>query len=176
MLNIHRISKLLFVLALFILFGFGCNNQKASTKNDKTTVSNDNNKAKIPNDFFLSVERTPCYGTCATYKAEVDAKGVVNYYGKRFVANIGSFTKTLKDADLKSLYTLMSGANFSQFQENYDDPGVSDLPTFMIEYQANGKRKKVTARAKYPKELGELLVAIEEKIGKEGYVKKEDKK
>lgn len=170
----YEIPKLVLVfgISLLTINFWSCNNTKNTEKTKNQTVMT---KVRIPSDFYLILERTPCYGTCPTFKLEVDPKGVVKYEGKRFVPNLGSFTKTLPEEVLQKIYERLKGAELFKYQDNYDQPGVSDLPTCKLHYRAGGKLKEISMRANTPKELDALTVELEKMIGEDNYIKVENK-
>ena len=67
---------------LFILVLFSCGSSK---KNTETKVK------EIKKELVISLERTPCYGTCPIYKMEIFSDGSAFYHGERFVDRIGDY-------------------------------------------------------------------------------------
>lgn len=128
-------------------------------------------KAKIGKDFSLSIERTPCRGTCPAYKMYIDRKGNIDYEGIRGVKNIGKFHKKLTKSQLKTIVGTIEKANFFTFQEKYDKDGLADVPACTLSYTNNGKSKSIYQRFEIPEVLEKMTAEVEKLIGEEGYQK-----
>ncbi|MCS7086775.1 MAG: DUF6438 domain-containing protein [Bacteroidia bacterium] len=124
-------------------------------------------------DFFFSVKKTPCYGQCPVYELNVHADGTVVYNAVRFTEQTGTFTKTLSAARLQELKNAVRQSPFFSWDTLYDNAGISDLPSTIVEISLDGRRKKVVNRHKGPKDFKIWLDKWESLVGKEGYVKKE---
>jgi len=171
--QLFRISFGYGLISLLLLSNIGCNNTKATEKTKTKNASNTPPIVKIPSDFYLCIERTPCYGTCPSFKVEVDAKANVKYYGKRFIPLLGNYTKVLPEEVFQKIVSRLQGAQLFKYQDKYDEPGISDLPSCILTYKAGGKQKVISMRAKFPDELNSLTTEIEKLIGTEDYTKVE---
>jgi hypothetical protein len=123
----------------------------------------------IPKDFSFSLERTPCFGSCPVYKLTVNAAGKVDYFGSSFAQPTGKQEKQLTKDQVAELEKLLSSSAFFDFADKYDNQGISDLPSTIIGYAANGKTKQVVCRTNCPEKLITLIRSAETIIGKEGY-------
>ncbi len=135
--------------AALLCCAFSCGGNKETTKKPQETFS-------LPSDFFLAYERTVCYGRCPAYRVEVNAKGEVAYEGKRFVKRIGKYQGMLNAQQKKWLYETLEKVQWENFRGEYDDKGISDLPSTYLTYQANGKHYKFHLRVGIPQPLRQL--------------------
>ena len=105
----------------------------------------------------LVVQRTPCHGTCPTYKAAIYADGRVEYEGERFVHRIGKHTLRLPVATVNQMLAEAKRVNFNSFRDQYVGD-VYDLPSTIITVQPVGQpAKKVEARQDIPEKLQAYL-------------------
>ncbi len=125
------------------------------------------------NDFSLFIKKTPCYGTCPTYELSVGADGSVVYNAIRFTEQTGLFSKKLSAAQLAELKKTVRESPFFSWDTLYDDPGISDIPSTIVEISLDGQKKKVVNRHKGPKDFKTWVDKWEAVIGKDGYSKKE---
>lgn len=86
----------------------------------------------------------------------------------------GVYGKTLDKKTFAELAAKAKTANFTQYQDKYDNPGISDLPSLIITYRSGDVKKEIVARYDYPKELDAIANELEAIIGKDGYEKLEE--
>ncbi len=128
-------------------------------------------KVKVGKDFSVSIERTPCRGTCPAFKMSIDRKGNVQYEGIRGVKNVGKFHKKLTKAQLKAIISVVEKAKYFTFADKYDKEGVVDVPSCTFTYKNNGKAKSIFQRMDIPEALTNMTATVEKMVGEEGYVK-----
>jgi hypothetical protein len=105
----------------------------------------------------LVVQRTPCHGTCPTYKAAIYADGRVDYEGERFVNRMGKHTLRLPVATVNQMLAEAKRINFNSFRDQYVGD-VYDLPSTIVTVQPVGQpAKKVEARQDIPEKLQAYL-------------------
>lgn len=131
---------------------------------------------KSPQDFSLTIQRTACFGTCPIFVMTVNNKGEVDYQGERFVKNVGHFRKSLDQTKFKSIVEQMQKSNIHDMKDDYNNEGISDLPSVILTYTAEGKTKKVLCRYQCPAEFTALVLNIEALIGDDGFTKMETPK
>lgn len=105
--------------------------------------------------LYLTIRKTPCYGKCPIYTADIYNSGYVVYNGKRFVENIGLYTGRLSADALKSIRRLARTVNYFGFENEYDSP-ATDFPTTYTTMHFNGQRKTIKNRVGGPDELREF--------------------
>lgn len=115
-------KKKIFLTLLFAAFFLGC----AAPKKGKLS-----NKQK--DNWYLSVEETPCFGKCPMYEIVIDGKGNATMTGKRFVEPIGEAISIVADSTLKNLIILAAKAQWNTYSIEYKS-GYSDLPSTIIRY------------------------------------------
>lgn len=125
-------------------------------------------------DFSFFVKKTPCYGTCPTYELSVDAGGDVLYNAVRFTEQTGRFTKKISPEKLAQLKIAVRESPFFSWDTLYDDPGISDMPSTIVEIALDGKKKKVVNRHKGPQDFKAWVDKWEAIVGKDGYAKVEE--
>lgn len=105
----------------------------------------------------LVVQRTPCHGTCPTYKAAIYADGRVEYEGERFVNRMGKHTLRLPVATINQMLAEAKRVNFNSFRDQYVGD-VYDLPSTIVTVQPVGQpAKKIEARQDIPEKLQAYL-------------------
>jgi len=105
--------------------------------------------------LYLTIRKTPCYGQCPIYAADIYNSGYVVYEGKRFVENVGSYTGRLSPDALKSIRHLARTVDYFRFENEYDSP-VTDFPTTYTTMHFNGQQKTIMNRVGGPDELREF--------------------
>lgn len=105
-------------------------------------------KGKVPSDLLITLERTPCFGTCPDYTLTINAKGAVNFKGGRFTKVKGSAIGKLTSAQIKNLIKKFDSSMFVSLKDNYNEPSVcgtmiTDLPWEKLSIAASGRTKKV---------------------------------
>jgi len=110
---------------------------------------------KAIDTLYLTIRKTPCYGQCPIYTADIYNSGFVVYEGERFVENVGSYTGRLSPDALKSIRHLARTVNYFGFEDEYDSP-VTDFPTTYTTMHFNGQRKTIKNRVGGPDELKEF--------------------
>jgi hypothetical protein len=140
---------LLFLLAVSLaLPGYA---QKAKPRKNKVMTTT---KAPVAATApVLVFQRTPCHGTCPTYKAAIYADGRVEYEGERFVNLMGKHTLHLPAATVSQMLTEAKRIGFSKLRDRYAGD-TYDLPSTIITVQPAGQpAKSVYAMQDIPENL-----------------------
>lgn len=138
-----------------------CGEEK-SKKSTQATV-------KAPMDTLsVSITRTGCYGRCPIDKVELFPDGTVEYHGERFVPRIGTYKRRLSDKELQEVRQMLKDAQFEQYQELYDNPHITDLPSLILSYQMGSTKKQITCRTQCPPELPEKVEKIRAYLAEQG--------
>ena len=118
--------------------------------------------SKLGDDsVFFSLERTPCFGTCPTFKITIFQDGSAIYEGRRFAPREGHFTGRVDAATMKALKEEAEARGFYAMDDVYDMP-VTDLPSVIIRVQADGRDKQVIGRVGPPQAFKNLTQRAEE--------------
>jgi hypothetical protein len=90
----------------------------------------------------ISLERTVCFGFCPAYRVTITGDGQVTYVGERFVNVRGEQHAAIPAADVQRLLQRFDAVNFNSLRNEYRAQ-VTDLPTYTITLERNGRRKAV---------------------------------
>jgi hypothetical protein len=84
-------------------------------------------------DYFLSIEKTVCFGTCPVYVMEVNGKGKMKLNAKRHLKISGNFRGKMSDADFGSVKSQTDDADWKSYKSEYL-VGVSDIPSTILRF------------------------------------------
>lgn len=90
----------------------------------------------------ITLERGVCFGFCPDYSVSITGDGQVSYEGRRFVNVGGRQTATIPAADVQRLLARFDAAGFNNLRDEYRAE-VTDLPTYVITLERNGRTKRV---------------------------------
>lgn len=102
--------------------------------------------------FFASLQRSPCFGKCPTFTMTIYTDGLVEFEGVSNVDMIGKFTTTISNKQLEDFVHTSRAIGFHELKDKYDGP-VSDFPSATITMDVDGVRKEVYRRYDYPKRI-----------------------
>ena len=122
----------------------------------------------------VTLERTPCFGTCPVYQVAISRSGTVRFVGQHHVTQQGGATAEIPVARVDSLLRELEAGGYFGFADAYvmNSPAcgqyATDSPTVITSASAGGRRK--TIRHDYgcnaaPQELGRLERLIDEVAG-----------
>ncbi len=118
--------------------------------------------SKLGDDsVFFSLERTPCFGTCPTYKITIFQDGSAVYEGRRFAPREGRYTGRVDAATMKALKEEAEARGFFAMDDVYDRP-VTDLPSVIIRVHADARDKQVVGRVAPPQAFKNFTQRAEE--------------
>lgn len=122
--------------------------------------------------FVISLERTPCFGTCPVYKVSIHSDGKIEYSGKDFSNPKGEYETYIPLTDVEVLRKAIIEANFVNLADTYDNMYISDLPSVITTLTVEGKQvKSIKNRYNPPPQLVKLEVLIDNIWRKELEVK-----
>jgi ankyrin repeat protein len=90
----------------------------------------------------ISLQRTPCFGSCPAYRVDIYGDGTVTYDGQMFVAISGAHKAKLSDDALRTLFTAFQKADFFWLLDRYAAP-ITDNPTQVISISFDEHNKTV---------------------------------
>ncbi|WP_435018613.1 DUF6438 domain-containing protein [Tundrisphaera sp. TA3] len=115
----------------------------------------------------ITLERTPCFGTCPVDVIVLRSDGTAEYLGEEYVERHGKYRGKVSKEDFDRLARLLAEVKFFDLKEAYTAP-ISDLPTYITSVKRGKATKKVSNYADAaPKGLGEVekeIVKVMEKI------------
>jgi hypothetical protein len=140
--------KVWFVIALATLF-WSCGNSKKQVNNDSES-------------FYISMEKTACFGQCPIYTLEVIPEGYLLLDARRFNRISGKFKASLSESEKESLLVTVSQLPWNSYDEEYLT-GYSDLPSTILTYAQLGDTIRVRYESdKAPQGLLELANTLED--------------
>jgi hypothetical protein len=119
----------------------------------------------------ITLERTPCFGTCPVYTVAISRSGAVRFTGKHHVTQTGQATDTIPPARVESLLAELDSAGYFGFADNYvmDSPAcgmyATDSPTIITSVTRASKTKTIRhdrGCSAAPPELSQLEQRIDE--------------
>ncbi|MCS7296665.1 MAG: DUF6438 domain-containing protein [Bacteroidia bacterium] len=129
-------------------------------------------RKKVPSSARDTIEifiaRTACYGRCPIDEVELTADGTVRYYGKRFVPRLGRYTRQLSEKELEEIRHLLIQSQFESYQEEYDNPYVTDLPSLILQYRIGSTSKRILCRMGCPPELPQKIEKLRSLLAEQG--------
>lgn len=156
--------KYIFLITIATLL-FSCKNTEKSQEITKTAKPTKLKATKLPEaamkeSLFLSMERTPCFGKCPTYKIMIFNTGNVIYEGYSNTKHIGKFQNQLSKKQLNEIKTMMDEINIMEMKDVYDTK-ATDLPSTILFIVNNNSKKKILDRMEAPAELKQFEKLID---------------
>jgi Domain of unknown function (DUF6438) len=90
----------------------------------------------------ISLEQTPCFGSCPVDKVVLRPDGTATYIGRRFVERIGTYEGKFAEGDFERLAGLMQSMKFFGMDDRYDRP-ITDHPSVITSAVLEGEVKRV---------------------------------
>ena len=127
----------------------------------------------------ISLQRTPCFGTCPVYTIAVSPLGVVTFEGRAQVQLIGTATAQIPPRRVEALLIELERAGYFRFASRYavSEPAcgryVTDLPTVISTARLRGVTKRIEhdhGCGAAPGALAVLEKRIDEVLGSSGWV------
>ena len=122
----------------------------ALSATEQPTVQN--TPALVKESVFITMERTPCFGKCPSYKITIFNTGNVIYEGFKFATKEGKYTKKLTQNQLSEIQSQINIEGIFDLENKYDSP-ITDVPSTILYIIYNGKKKKILDRYGAPDKL-----------------------
>ncbi|MFC1956146.1 DUF6438 domain-containing protein [Chloroflexota bacterium] len=122
-------------------------------------AGNQINGAPNLNDLVITLQRTPCFGTCPVYKLTIFGDGKVVYEGKDFVRTRGRAETTISHARIEQLVSEFEKVNYFSLNDKYTERTITDAPSVITSITIDGKSKSIEhyhGDFNAPKQLTEL--------------------
>ncbi len=88
----------------------------------------------------VSLERTPCFGACPTYKVTLKPDGKVVYDGKRFVDKIGKYEAQVNPEDVQRINEIVNKLGYWKLKDKYTAQ-ITDMPSALVTVVTEKKSK-----------------------------------
>lgn len=95
-----------------------------------------------PQDLRITLTRDVCFGFCPAYTVTIAGDGEVAYEGRAFVAVTGRQQGEVSRDEVAALLARFDAIGFDSLRDEYRAE-VTDLPTFTLTLERNGRRKTV---------------------------------
>ena len=90
----------------------------------------------------IGLMRGECFGTCPSYKVEIQGDGTVRYEGRRHVIAAGKREGKIPAQTVRELFAQFRAAEFFSLRDYYVAK-ITDSPAYMISIAFDGNRKVV---------------------------------
>ena len=109
-------------------------------------------------DLVASLQRSPCFGYCPTFKIELFSDGKAQYHGMAHVARVGNYTAKADAAFMKRIEDKALAIKYLSLSDKYPtgDIAVSDVPTITSYIRIGKDGKRITNNYDPPKALTEF--------------------
>lgn len=118
----------------------------------------------------ITLDRTPCFGTCPAYHVAIYGNGTVMYEGRAFVAVEGAQKSQIPPQAVKDLVGEFYSAGFFSLRDRYEEQ-ITDLPSQTTSITLLGVTKTVYRYGLEPQRLTMLEDKIDKVAGTAKWVK-----
>lgn len=161
-----------------VVNGAGCNRPRPASDPPSSSAAA---PALSAGARLVTLERTPCYGTCPVYNVTLMSDGNVRFEGIRNVSAIGMTTWRVSADSAAAIFRFADSVQFASLADRFDfgEPGcspyIADLPGFAVTVESAGVPKRVYADGgcpNIPRALAALpplidrLARVESAVGK----------
>ena len=101
-------------------------------------------------DVLVTIERTPCFGTCPVYTLSLTGEGIVTFNGVRFTRVTGQAVDTVAVDSVAALLREIQAAGYFTMKDNYtpsqpDACGMhhTDAPSVTTSVKTNTQSKQI---------------------------------
>lgn len=107
-------------------------------------------KSELQNRL-ISIKKTACFGDCPVYEFYISKDGKAFFNGKEHVLKSGKHEFNLSQKELKALVEKIKKSNFTEFEDTYDNPRITDLASTYI--FCDGKQVQIRLWQNIPERL-----------------------
>jgi len=99
-------------------------------------------------ELILSLQTTPCLGTCPVYRLEVFRDGTMRYQGSQFTERIGTYRGKLDLKRLDGIFKQAEAISFAALEDVYPTGNmrIMDLPSSIMYLRTASWQKQVVSR------------------------------
>jgi hypothetical protein len=95
----------------------------------------------------ITLERTPCFGSCPVYTVTLLENGTVLYSGENFVEVMGEQITEIDPAAVEQMVNAFENVGYFDWDEAYQTQTVSDLATVITSVTRGGETHRITRYA-----------------------------
>lgn len=160
-----------FIISLLI-FGV-ISTGTVSQSNQNTQEQEVQHPIPTKESLFLTLERTPCFGKCPTYKYTIYTTGRVLYNGVENVKNIGTYKAQLTKSQIEKIKNNIESAKIFSLKNKYDSQ-ITDIPSTLLVINIDGQKKKIYDRYGAPEELTKFEKLVDDIVLNSNMTKTKD--
>lgn len=134
--------------ALAVLIATGCAPRAGNEEARAGSNAGSSAHGAASTDTLLTLDRSPCFGTCPSYHLTVFEDGRVVYAGRSYVAVEDTVRAQISEAKVERLAEQFRAADFFSYRRSYTgEPECSlratDHPTVRTSFRWEGQRQRV---------------------------------
>lgn len=165
-------TRMILPALLSVALVTACKTKQDSAQNEATPSATKGSENAAPlqlggetaaDSLFLSLERTPCFGTCKAYRLNIYSSGYATYEGRANVEREGMHEARIGRDTLEAIMKDAERIGFYGLDDVYDSP-VTDLPSLIIRLVSNNGDKEVKGRVGVPPKFRSFAETIEELV------------
>lgn len=141
---------------------------------DSHNVAIEKENIAVKESLLLSLERTPCFGMCPTYKYTIFNTGRVIYEGEENVDNVGKYSAQLSKKQIAEIKDQIISDNIFSLKDKYDAK-ITDIPSTLLIINLEGKKKKIFDRHGAPENLKKFEKFVDAIVLNSKMIKLQDK-
>lgn len=118
-------------------------------RTDTSSGARQPSEAKVAPPSAITLERTPCFGSCPVYSISVSPSGQVTFEGRAHVRQLGTATGQIPQQRVDALLVELERAGYFGFADRYavSEPTcgryVTDLPSVISSATLGGRTKRI---------------------------------
>jgi len=109
--------------------------------------------AEQKDSLIIGFEKTPCFGRCPVYKVKVYQSGFATYEGLNFTEKLGMYSAQFSEEEIAEIFKSAIEIDYFSFEDKYDNPMISDLPSTISALKSEDREKRIVARVNVPERL-----------------------
>lgn len=112
---------------------------------------------KLVDSLYVSIERTPCFGRCPTYKLSVFQSGYATLKVKNWVEGLenGLYSAQVSKEEMDLIREKADAINYYKLPNEFDGP-ITDIPSTFTAVNFDGRKKSIRDRYDSPDTLREF--------------------
>ncbi|OGO18690.1 MAG: hypothetical protein A2Z02_00150 [Chloroflexi bacterium RBG_16_48_7] len=127
-----------------------------------------------PPMILITLERTPCFGTCPVYSLKISGNGAVVYDGKDHVKLKGVQETTISAGAVNQLVLEFENTGYFSLNDSYTKFEITDMPSANTSITIGRKTKSIKhyyGDRSAPKQLTELEKKIDDTVNSAQWIK-----
>lgn len=159
------------LLSLALIIVFSCKTRQSDS------VADNDDMGDRKDSLFVSLDRSPCFGSCPTFVVYIYKSGYAIYEGKNAVTRIGQFETRFSKQQLQLFTNAAMEYRIDTLASEHVNPYIADFPASYSSVVLKGKRHSFHISTDTPPpSLTEFEKSVERLIEIPVWTKIEDKK